>query len=648
MGQADPGAEGSTGLNRADLGTCAPKERAGMIGGYIYGERDAGVEAGLRNRLGAASRFVDFPGSGFFFYTEPLPAVGTAQASSGGLTVLSEDLLAFKAGDGSYRHADLVSDFLAAFDRRGPEAFDSIHSDFRMAVISARGPERELYLASNRAGSGRIYYYRLKTGIVFCSDLRFLLKVAPLEVSRMAVYALLKYGSIPEPLTIAENVSAVPAAHYFRYRLADGRGWTAPYFRYRFPADRSREPFEEKKSLGRVRETLRRTAKFLGGYPSAMLLSGGIDSSLYGCYLDQEKTRPFRGFYCSFGQDDPEQRFARAVAERLGVELEVATMSRDDAMRALDDAVRLADHPFSDFSSLPIVFLLRFIKEHSGGEALVIECNGGDDCFGFPALTQEGKYRLKHAVPGILKRGIARLLARSSCWKWESSEGFLARIASLADAHERSALNYFLLQAPVNYLGMMGSPDWDETLQEIIERTVSGCGEDYDGLSYEAKTTIRQLFYINSARWAAKAFSVGESLGIRVIYPFVWRDVLLEQGKLPWDVKVRDGVVKWPLKRLLEEYMPADFIYRRKSGFVPPFVRWLTDAEFNDRVRSVLLGRGACVSEIIPTRLLQELLDDTRAGKRLRSPILNTLWGAYFAESWTRERRSDRSAGSGV
>jgi asparagine synthase (glutamine-hydrolysing) len=118
--------------------------------------------------------------------------------------------------------------------------------------------------------------------------------------------------------------------------------------------------------------------------------------------------------------------------------------------------------------------------------------------------------------------------------------------------------------------------------------------------------------------------------------------VLVEQGKLPWNAKVRDGVIKWPLKRLLEEYMPADFIYRQKSGFVPPFVRWLTDPDFNDKVRGILLSRNTVVSELLPAGLMEELLIDARAGVRLRSPILNLLWGALFTESWIQEHKPSR------
>jgi len=604
-----------------------------MIGGYCYREKDSTIDARVRTLTSGFGSPDPFE-HGYFFYTDPFQSDVKPYASYGESIALSEDLLVVRDESGPYRLARFDTVFLADFERQGPDAFNSIQSDFRMAIAGRKDSCRRLYLASNRAGSGRIYYSKLKGGIVFCSDLRFLLKLVPFEVSRKAIYALLKYGCIPEPLTIAENVSAIPAAHYLQYDADTGEEILAPYFRYSFPADRLQASFDEQQSLGRVKDILRGTAAFLGNYESALLLSGGIDSSLYGCYLKCGNPGEFNGFYCSFGREDPEYPYACAIGENLGVKLQVAVMEKPDAMRALDEVARLTDHPFSDFSSLPISFLLRFISERQGGKSLVIECNGGDDCFGFPALGFERKFRVKHSFPPFLKRLIARTLVETSYWKWESSEGFLARIASMADVHEKSYLNYFLVQAPVNYLRMEAQPDWDASLQESIERTASNCGQDYSSLGYEARTTIRQLLYVNSSRWAAKALSIGESLGMRVVYPYIWRDVLIEQGRIPWSAKIRGGVVKWPLKRLLEEYMPKDFIYRKKSGFVPPFVHWLTDPEFNEMVRGILSRPNACVTEIIPARILDDLLSDALRRKRLRSPILAMLWAAIFAESW--------------
>ena len=183
-----------------------------MIGGYIHSERDHDLDLRIQRSLDPKWTRIEIGNRGYFFYSDPFKDESSPYLSSPDLTALSEDLLVCRNGDSGYQPVDLARDFAPAFGAAPSEAFNSIHSDFRMAVAMNRSGEFRLYLASNRAGSGRIYYCRLKDAIVFCSDLRFLLKVVPFNISRKAIYAILKYGSVPEPLTICENVSAVPPA----------------------------------------------------------------------------------------------------------------------------------------------------------------------------------------------------------------------------------------------------------------------------------------------------------------------------------------------------------------------------------------------------------------------------------------------------
>jgi asparagine synthase (glutamine-hydrolysing) len=600
-----------------------------MIGGYLFQKIDNDVNARIQEKIASCSR-VDVWDIGFLFFSHPALDGRTQCAASPNTVALSEDLLICSEGDSGYRQIDLENDFLEIYRKEGTKAFDAIQCDFRMAIVSKKDSGCSLQLVSHRAGAGRMYYHKLATGILFSSDLRFLLDIIPMDVNPLGIYSILKYGSIPDPLTISRNISAVPVAHYADFDLNSGKDSTHPFFQFHFDCRNDTRQV----SLDRVQSALKGSAAFLGKYSSAMLLSGGIDSSLYGCYLNESRHEPLKAFYCAFGSSDPEYPYAAAIARKLGVDLKVATMESSDALQALDDIVRLSDRPFSDFSSLPIVFLLKFIREHLDRQGIVIECNGGDDCFGFPALQDESKYRYKHAFPKVLKKALASYLRNFNHWKWESHEGIIAKVAALADVHENSPLNYYLVQAPVHYMGFNAAPEWDETLQELIEKLSRSCSQNYQQFRYEEKITVRQLLFINSPRWTAKALSVSDSLGLRVIYPYVWRDILREQGKIPWETKVHNGIVKWPLKKLLEDFMPQDFIYRKKSGFVPPLVQWLTDPVFNRKARDLTARSNGFVSQIIPIRVLDELFADALNSKRLRFPLLNTLWGAIFTESW--------------
>jgi asparagine synthase (glutamine-hydrolysing) len=268
---------------------------------------------------------------------------------------------------------------------------------------------------------------------------------------------------------------------------------------------------------------------------------------------------------------------------------------------------------------------------------MLVEGNGGDDCFGFPDLVTQSKWQYKSRFPKFGKDFISFLMKDANSWKWEASPGLLARVLALCDVHEIDPINYFLVLTPVNFLGLNIDRSWDIKLNEIMQKVFSNVSRDNTKLSYEAQVTVRQLMHVNSRRWAAKAHSVGESLGIKIVYPYIWRDILIEQGRIPWQVKVHQGIVKWPLKRLLEEYMPHDFIYRPKSGFVPPFAHWLSSKNFNEITRQILLSSDANVGRLISPKIMGKLLDDALLGKKLRHAVLNFLWGALFTEMWIRK-----------
>ena len=613
-----------------------------MIGGYLYSRLDEEVDTRLRAILEDSFNRVEVWENGYFFYDDSFQDNQASHLISGEMIALSQDILVIRDSDAGYRSLSLQKEFPGMFKKEGSNAFNLISSDFRMILVSRMNGGKNLFMVSNRAGAGRIYYHRLPTGILLASDLRFLLRIIPFNVSISGIYSILKYGAVPEPMTISNDVLAVPPAHYVKYDLNSGEYSTKSYFKLEFTYPDDDGPYNiEPAILEPIKDVLLQSSKFLGTYDPGMLLSGGIDSSLYASYLSQTYKKKLQAFYCAFGENDPELPFAKSMAEQIYANLQIAYMREPDALNIVENTVQLTDHPFADFSSMPMVFLLKYIKEHFTESAVIIECNGGDDCFGFPDLTTEKKFIFKHHFPSFLKRVISSLLKNSAHWKWESLEGTKARLLSLTDVHETTPLNYFLVLPPLNYLGLETPQGWDDNLlQRVMEDVFSACGKDYEGLGYKARVTIRQLIHVNSRRWSAKALSVGESLGLRLIYPYIWHEVLVEQGRLPWNAKIHNGVIKWPLKKLLEAFMPKPFIYRKKSGFIPPFAKWLNYRDFNHKVRDILLDRRGYTLEIVPSRILDELLSDALDGKKLRHPVLNFLWGALFTEMWIQRYKS--------
>jgi hypothetical protein len=75
-----------------------------------------------------------------------------------------------------------------------------------------------------------------------------------------------------------------------------------------------------------------------------------------------------------------------------------------------------------------------------------------------------------------------------------------------------------------------------------------------------AKMSVAQFYHINSRLWTSKGYCPAQNMNINQIFPYTWKNILDEQCKLPKNVKVHNGIIKWPLKKLLEKYMPKDYI----------------------------------------------------------------------------------------
>jgi asparagine synthase (glutamine-hydrolysing) len=117
----------------------------------------------------------------------------------------------------------------------------------------------------------------------------------------------------------------------------------------------------------------------------------------------------------------------------------------------------------------------------------------------------------------------------------------------------------------------------------------------------------------------------------------MWKDILVEQGKLSWECKKQERINKWPLKKMLERYMPREFIYRKKSGFTPPLRRWLFDEEVAKYCKDIIFNENAFIQNIIPKNKLKRMINRVFEYQKITNYDyyeLNFVWAIVFTELW--------------
>jgi asparagine synthase (glutamine-hydrolysing) len=304
---------------------------------------------------------------------------------------------------------------LEAYRHYGVKAASKLVGMFAIAIADRL--ERTLYLARDRLGEKPLYLWTAPSGdVVFASELKAITGFPDFrcEIEPIALGGFLVLNYVPGDATLLRGVERLAPGTWHLLHL-DGRREKATYWT---PASREtineRTPVRGTAALDEIAKRLDAAVHIAlrSDVPVTLFLSGGIDSSL----VAESATRQgyLRHAYC-LDFNDPrfsEWRNAKAVADRLGLEL------RRAVARPLDPAgferlVYHADDPLADSSALAVDALA---CEVAADYKVVISGDGGDELFGgYLTYQATALYRLLHRlVPAAGAHFLVDRLARAT------------------------------------------------------------------------------------------------------------------------------------------------------------------------------------------------------------------------------------------
>jgi asparagine synthase (glutamine-hydrolysing) len=601
-----------------------------MIGGYVLPSRSLRFEDVCRkkNPLRLSEFVLEAGGyvAWFFHTTDDQHAHNNVYSDEANLLII-DGLAVTQNSNAEYRLFDSSVDFSPTSQTAFAKCVDRIVSDVNAILISVHQEGVEVNFASSRVSPGRIWYAQPsdKRGIVLCDDFRPLMEFNHSEIEPKAIYAILRYGVSPDPLTIVRNISSIPPSHFGTFNSERPMVEVQPYFRFDFSQIHDC-------NLDFTKGLLRNSAQFLSSVDPMILLSGGVDSTLLAHYLGQrDKTN---AFFLSHGPDDPRLAWAKVAARETGVNLDVVYMGEKDVLPSIQKIASSYMHPFSDYSTIPTYHLMNHIKQAHPSGGILIDGTGADSCFGFSTHQKGYIYSLAHCQPRFAKEIYAIIYDNLEIHKWNTRITNLLELMAISDTDlQLYPLIFCRIESFFSEEARCYAADVDSTLLNVLKScTESKKANNHIG----AKHTVGLL--LSYARAAAlKDFHIGQEPFIETVYPFLWKDILLEQGRLSWNCKLKSGMAKWPLKRLLEEHMPHEFIYRRKTGFGGSFLEYLHNRDVYALTRDTLLSPTALISDVISREKLRKLVDDLPKCKFISYQAENFLWGALFTELWLQE-----------
>lgn len=504
---------------------------------------------------------------------------------------------------------------------------------------------RRLHLVRDRLGIKPLYYGHLGgKQFAFASELRALRALPSFDnpIDRQALTIYMQRNCVPAPHSIYQQVFKLRPGHILTLSLdAPDAISDEPYWNMLDLVESgARDPFtgSETEATDELEELLRDAIRrrLVADVPVGVFLSGGVDSSTVTALMQAESTKPTKSFTIGFGDRDyNEATHAAKVAKHLGTDHTELYVSADDALAVVPRLASMYDEPFADSSQLPTFLVSQLARRDV---TVTLSGDGGDEMFG-----GYNRYLWNRRItartghwPHWLRRMGSRALTTLSPSRWDALFGYLPgmpqqrnpgdklhKLASVleangvADMHLRQITHW--LQAPelVRAGGLPATPASDSAYWTDVTDPVD------------------QMMYLDAIGYLpddilTKIDRASMAVALETRVPILDHRVVAFAWKLPQTHKLRDGIGKRPLRRILERYVPHELIERPKMGFAVPLHDW-----FRGRLRDWL---EALIDE---RRLEQEGFFDPKpiraawaehlSGRRNRQ---HELWDVAMFQAW--------------
>jgi len=485
-------------------------------------------------------------------------------------------------------HSDTET-LLAGFDAWGVQAtVERAVGMFAFAVWDRR--EQVLTLGRDRLGEKPLYYGWQGDTLLFGSELKAL-KAHPgfrAAIDRDALTLLMRHNAVPAPYTIYRGIHKLLPGTLLVLTTSQREAVPVPYWDARqVVAQGLARPFTGTplEAVDRLDALLREAVgqQMMADVPLGAFLSGGIDSSTVVALMQAQSARPIRTFTIGFHEADyNEAQHAAAVARHLGTDHTELYVTAQQAMDVIPRLPTLYCEPFSDASQIPTFLVSQLARQHV---TVSLSGDGGDELFGgYPRYMLGQRLwgqmsRLPSGARGMLARAILSLSPQA--WNrvlgpvqrclpaaWARPGDRLHKGANLLAARSLTDLYRSLVshwpdpaalvlnaQEPATALtDPMRQPVSDDVMQQMMA---------LDLVSYLPDDILTKV----------DRAAMGVSLETRV--PLLDHRVVAFAWTLPLDYKVRAGQGKWPLRQVLDRYVPRELIDRPKMGFGIPLDSWL-------------------------------------------------------------------------
>ncbi len=550
-------------------------------------------------------------------------SIETAQSADGQVLVALD-------GDGAFRAQSLLEAWL----EKGRIATESLRGALSFVLLDRR--TRQALLMVDRLGIRPLCHAGLPAGIVFGKTAAAV--AAHPRVGRrlnpQAIHDFAFLHTCPAPRTIFAGVSKLEAAQ--QLQLRNGTASISNYWQPAFTADRDANIDALGAELRKVLESAVRRAA--GADRFGTFLSGGLDSSTVSGLAARMGPQMAHAYTIGFRHPDyDESHFARIAATRFSADLRLYYVTPQDVADSLRPIARAYDEPFGNSSAVPTFVCAS--RAAADGVTLMLAGDGGDELFaGNERYAKQQLFAHYARLPGWLRASVLDPLAYGPGLR--ASGGLLRKLYRYVD-QARAGTGRRMIEVFDQRKGLSPDELFSAQFRPLIDPARPG--EDLVEFFERspARTDLDRMLHLDWKITLAdndlrKVNRMCELAGVRVRYPMLDDEVVDFSMRVPADMKLRNGQLRYFYKRAFGEFLPREIITKRKHGFGLPFGEWLkTEQVLRDTTYPALESlkrRG-----IFNPAAIDRVVSQHREGHA--SYYGSMVWALLMLELWLEEHQ---------
>jgi asparagine synthase (glutamine-hydrolysing) len=513
---------------------------------------------------------------------------------------------------------------LKSYQQWGVKCVEKFRGMFSFAVANLI--KGEIFIARDHFGIKPLIYYCGSDYFMFGSEVQQFPKhpVFKKEIDTTAVAEYIKYGYIPAPLTIYNNLFKLEPGNYLRVNL---QGKIIEHKEYYDISFQPNESLSHNDWVEKVEAAIDESVNYhkIADVPYGAFLSGGIDSSLIASSL-AEKGKSVDVFTMGFNNKDfNEVPYAKQVAEKYNLNHHIEYIDMNDMEAVFPKLIKHYGEPFADSSAIPTYYITKKIREYL---PVVLSGDGGDEAFGGYYSYQNflkirNPHPPKHSYKNHIKTGLSFL---GKTYKSTPRDPNLKDwIQTISRFNQEQTQTIFNSEKSKEI-------DFGHTIiKKWYDKAQSDKLDAYSTASYlDYKTYIHGdiLTKVDIA-------SMMNSLEVRT--PLIDIEIVNLMGQIPTKHKIsRNYDGSWEKKKILnsiaEKRLGKAFVDRKKRGFGAPLIDWFGETtEYGKQFETIINNSNSNVFEFLDQKETQKIFKKNEGGN------YDKLHQLFFLEKWLEE-----------